>query len=323
MSQNPPLSSKSLPGPVTSPNAPIPRANVAIPLQSMHVGLDPSVSDEYKKARAWKYEGYTEFSRWMASEDDFFLFRRFESLNAGVILWMQEQISQKEAELMRFHKGIEDAPHDLPTGALNSSHRWDAEKFPARQKLMHELSGLLHHYNEYVEAFSKMRARPRAEKHQVRNVENWLKRGAISPEETTFIRDHKSDLVSINSRVRPPVGQWLEARRLLHNWSFFRKKYISGLHIKSSSTSYSNNDRFDMVTNMSIIFLGLAMLLAPLWLLEQAASSSGKLKTITVFIVVFVIMGALGTVNKPFEVVAATAAYAAVLMVFMQIEKRP
>lgn len=43
-----------------------------------------------------------------------------------------------------------------------------------------------------------------------------------------------------------------------------------------------------------------------------------KLKVITGFIVVFMGMMTTAT-HKPFEVVAATAAYSAVLMVFMQI----
>lgn len=61
------------------------------------------------------------------------------------------------------------------------------------------------------------------------------------------------------------------------------------------------------------------MLLAPLWWLEYVNQDEKKLGVMTGFICVFVGLMSLGTVNRPGEVVAATAAYAAVLMVFMQV----
>ena len=84
--------------------------------------------------------------------------------------------------------------------------------------------------------------------------------------------------------------------------------------------SYSSNSRLDLFTNVSIITAGLVMLLAPLWWLEFVDNSKIKLAVMTGFICVFVGLMSTATVNKPFEIVAATAAYAAVLMVFMQVD---
>lgn len=64
------------------------------------------------------------------------------------------------------------------------------------------------------------------------------------------------------------------------------------------------------------------MLLAPMWWLEFVSGSKKRLAIITAFLVVFILAMATATVNRPFEVVAATAAYAAVLMVFMQIDEK-
>jgi hypothetical protein len=61
------------------------------------------------------------------------------------------------------------------------------------------------------------------------------------------------------------------------------------------------------------------MLLAPLWWLEYTKTSEKRLGIITGFIIVFVGVLLCATANRAFEVVACTAAYAAVLMVFMQI----
>jgi hypothetical protein len=84
----------------------------------------------------------------MASENDFFVFRRFESLNANTILWMQYQISELEEKLEQIHKEIEvsEKEHKL----RNSSSKWDKEKRPDRNLIMGQLAGLLLQYSEYV-----------------------------------------------------------------------------------------------------------------------------------------------------------------------------
>lgn len=172
-----------------------------------------------------------------------------------------------------------------------------------------------------MDAFSKVRARPRAEKRQVDNVVNWLHRGAIIEDEANFAK-HRSDLISINSRSRTPLGRWLEGCRKLHHWKIFREKEVPDLHVKSASTVYSSNQKFDRLTSRTIIVLGLVMLLAPMWWLEFVSASETRLKIITGFLCVFITIMSTATVNRPFEVVAATAAYAAVLMVFMQIDSK-
>ena len=77
-----------------------------------------------------------------------------------------------------------------------------------------------------------------------------------------------------------------------------------------------------MVTCITI-GLGLAMLIAPLWLLQYVYTAEPNLKTrlgvITGFLVAFTLLLSVMVVARPFEVLAATAAYGAVMMVFMQL----
>jgi hypothetical protein len=88
--------------------------------------------------------------------------------------------------------------------------------------------------------------------------------------------------------------------------------------VDSKSTVYSSDEKFERFTTRSIIIIGLIALLTPMWL-EFVSASKARLGIITSFICAFIFVMSVATHNRPFEVVAATAAYAAVLMVFMQI----
>jgi hypothetical protein len=84
------------------------------------------------RAQARKHEGYQALSRFMASEDDFFVFRRFESINAEVILWLQDRITQLESELELMYEFVDDRCN-------NGSFRWNEENFPERTALLQRL----------------------------------------------------------------------------------------------------------------------------------------------------------------------------------------
>lgn len=140
-----------LPGPVTAPG--IYQPELLSSTQQSNLIIPPvngmNSADEKKKPDvAWKYEGYQEFSEWMASDDDLFVFRRFASINARVILWMQHQIAQKEQQLEVFQKKVIESP--CQNGWRNDSFTWDARYLTERDSLMHELSLLMMHYSEYI-----------------------------------------------------------------------------------------------------------------------------------------------------------------------------
>jgi hypothetical protein len=140
-----------LPLPTTSPFA----ESFPIELQdnkhSPRSGYTPHLRVVDEKRTAWKFEGYREFSKWMASDDDFFIIRRFQSLNANVILYMQDRISQIESQLKSIHDTNATAPIPAPGTAggerRNNSFRWDMRFEPERDRLMCELTSLLHYYS--------------------------------------------------------------------------------------------------------------------------------------------------------------------------------
>lgn len=93
------------------------------------------------------------------------------------------------------------------------------------------------------------------------------------------------------------------------------------------TTVYKKDPVLDKVVTCVTVMLGLAMLIGPLWVLQHLSTHQSNLQArlgvITGFLALFTILTSLLTVAKPFEVLAATAAYGAVLMVFMQFGTYP
>lgn len=54
--------------------------------------------------RPWKFTGYRRFSQFLASGTDFLVIRRFDVLNAWVLLWLQDQLAVLEENLERMDK---------------------------------------------------------------------------------------------------------------------------------------------------------------------------------------------------------------------------
>jgi hypothetical protein len=113
---------------------------------SATASVSPQVNGQTKQKKPWKHQGYYAFSKWMASEDDFFVFRRFESLNANTILYLQHRISGLENKLHEIHRTVEESTEEK---WRNSSLSWDANHRPERLQIMDELSCLLLHYSKH------------------------------------------------------------------------------------------------------------------------------------------------------------------------------
>src|SRR5436190_4722652 len=100
-------------------------------------------SEEEKRKKPWKYQGYPAFSKWMASSEDFLVLRRFGELNARAMLLMQDRIARKEELLMRVDDEARRGPDDLGD---SSSLRHEPQK--EREKLVDELIPMLQQYSE-------------------------------------------------------------------------------------------------------------------------------------------------------------------------------
>ena len=197
---------------------------------------------------------------------------------------------------------------------------------------------------------SELKRRPDATQRQKENVRKWLRNNnqPIVEAETAFVE--REDLVPMVSRVKPPLRRFIDRfdldlrifwwrrsnkkvnaandprkspRKTANRVKLTRRHFNHPDNFESQTTIYSEGERIDKFVTCVTIGLGLLMLIAPLWILQYfygaQADMTARLGIITGFLIGFTALLSIVAVARPFEVLAATAAYGAVLMVFMQL----
>jgi hypothetical protein len=162
-----------------------------------------------------------------------------------------------------------------------------------------------------------MRSRSTASKRQVRSLRKFLDVNypfAIDRDEQKF-SEHTEDLVSILTKPRSPLHHFFEKFRKLRSWSCFQVRKPTPV---SPRTSLYSSRGLAAFANVIIVVIGLAMLFGPMWWLNFVQNNEKRLGIITGFTFAFTLVLVGSTIDQPFQVLAGTAAYAAVLMVFLQ-----
>jgi len=113
-----------------------------------HHTVEQQADEIFRRNHAYKYYGYPDFCRFMASDNDFFLLRRFGELNARVLLKMQFEIARLEKTLIALDAECREHPDP---DERNYSFAWDegSAKFGhTRLGILEKLQPLLKEYSE-------------------------------------------------------------------------------------------------------------------------------------------------------------------------------
>lgn len=159
---------------------------------------------------------------------------------------------------------------------------------------------------------------PTAQKHHRQNLKRWFEAypEAIQVSEQHFREErHEGDLFPIVMKEKSPLRLFLGRIGWLR--SLFDSSGKPG-QVISPLSKYTSEAGLDQFTNFSILIVGLGLLFAPMWILNYLVDDERRLGVITGFVTAFTFLTWSAAGQRPFEVMAATAAYAAVLMVYQQ-----
>ncbi|KAK1708091.1 hypothetical protein BDP67DRAFT_526008 [Colletotrichum lupini] len=289
--------------------------------QHTHLGAESEEAKETPteddvKEKPWKYIGYKGYSRFLSSEDNFFLLRRFDTLNVRVSLALQDEVSVLEEELDAFDSCFsKKSADDFNNGTLR-------EDLKERSDLVRAISKKLGRYNAFLIQQNTLRQLSIAPRRDIKSLLNWHSNhdnSAIAEQEQKYLRD-KNDVVALAQKEKTPLRQVIDGSLRLRTLSSWKYKEDEAESYDQGDVTYYSDKRIDSFASAVIIAIGVLMLITPIWILQALTEMKAKLAVITVFIFVFLLVLSLAMVAKPFEALGATAAYAAVLMVFLQIQ---
>lgn len=96
-----------------------------------------------RQQKPWKYLGYEAYAQFIASDDDFFILRRFSYLTARVLLSLQDELLVHEDELAAIEVAVRKEDLDVHNGAFRS----DRETEPKRKELVRVIATKLKEYS--------------------------------------------------------------------------------------------------------------------------------------------------------------------------------
>ncbi|MCJ1426678.1 hypothetical protein MMC29_004581 [Sticta canariensis] len=256
----------------------------------------------------------------MAADQEFFIVRRFGALNTRVILALQDEITQCEQKLDMID--IEYSRKAQHPSTNNGSFRFDPSD--ERRSLIHDtLLDKLLKYNKFINEYRNLVTRAAVDPADIRKVKAWFNQlhpGAIEEIEQDFIT-HKDDLIPILPKVKSRFRNFLESTLLRAPIirRYFDREPLDDIDIIDDiEMVWYSDTKVERFYSIVVGVGGLSMLIGPLWILVYVNESTVQLGVITSFISLFFILLTVATVANIYEPMAATAAYAAVLMVFVQ-----
>lgn len=147
-------------------------------------------------------------------------------------------------------------------------------------------------------------------KRNINNIETWFSNHsnvAILASETNYIK-HPYDLFSLSPTPKSPLRLLLEKSRHFRELKVWKQEDFDPAVKKDELVGLSSDSKIDNFVAGIIMALGLAMLIAPLWVLAFVNDLVRKLGVISAFIVLFFGLISFTTTAKPFESLAAAAA---------------
>ncbi|KAL3490637.1 hypothetical protein BJX62DRAFT_251850 [Aspergillus germanicus] len=262
-------------------------------------------------------DGYPALSSWLSRDpdDEGFIFRRFSRLSARNLLNLQSQLISIEKEL-------EDLDRESRQTQDVGLRRWetfenqlkDASNKLAqrRKKLYDELEDKMKNYQEALmlqSTVSNLRhPRPRV----FAAFQEWFSGGsqgkaAILNGRAATMLDDPQDLAAL----RTPADEDVLSRTLQDHWPLPGRKFDTG------TISHFQERHVMIVVAVISVITSAALLVGAIVSLYIVQEPRSRLAMIAGFTALFAISVALMTNTRRAEVFAATAAYAAVLVVFV------
>ncbi|USP73078.1 hypothetical protein yc1106_00352 [Curvularia clavata] len=272
-------------------------------------------------------DGYPTLARWIARDPDgeTFVFRKFDQLAARYALHLQARITSLEAEIEGQDRIARNhAEYEVRQGSKSwemlSERAKAVDSFEEKRvNSIEEMGELVQKYYDFLNARSQIAEKRQPCDRSMSALREFVNGTAVKNDEgvpVSLIKgraqgylDHKSDLITL---ARPIEEDYL-SRFLQDHW-IFRSRNTSEIYDRT--TVYKNLHITRTVAGIDLLLAAILLIgaIANLYLVPNAKA---KLGLVAMYTILFASSVALCTNARRTEIFAATAAYAAVLVVFV------
>ena len=262
------------------------------------------------------------------------IFRKFSTLQARLILEKQDDIRLLEEELkdMDF-EDFAKTPHGEPLDRFYTRHRRDEVEARARRGLMQRAERTFKEYADLLSAVQRLNSfeKPvRSEWDSARNFVYSTKPIVEREAEWVINPDLRNDVVALEGQ-RDPARLAAVLERLLNGFrqSRFAAKLLASPEsqdrqqrlnawLRSNSEIAKRAEKVILFTSKGVLLIITPLVfVVPIYVLSITSHDVAKsLGVLVAFTIAFTIVLLVGTPGRLFEVLSASAAYLAVLVVF-------
>ncbi|KAL4805153.1 hypothetical protein BDV18DRAFT_25436 [Aspergillus unguis] len=270
------------------------------------------------KSSTCRKEGFADVARWIALDPDSetFIYRKFDELAARNLLYLQAELLVLEKELDKLDRSdANSADMDLKDAIRTwETLTWRCDtndkKAQDRMALILRTREKLKEYHEALLLQTEIMKLERPNKRVLEAYEKWFKKPypALGGQAKKFL-DSPNDLIALNPS---PESDYLSLF-LRRHWPVKEELSRDGFH----RIGRFNEKSISVAVAVLTILVAAVLLVGSIVGLYFVASDAAKLGMIAAFTAAFALSVGLMTNARRVEIFAGTAAYAAVLVVFV------
>ncbi|RYP34895.1 hypothetical protein DL767_004071 [Monosporascus sp. MG133] len=274
----------------------------------------------------YSQEGYVKLAGLMGNIRDIAIFRRFDQMNILSLLSLQAEIIELESSFFRAsHLDNIGTDEDPNCKKYSKNFRLSKDNHSDQYARLKELRKLLLEYNQLALQLSQMSQIPSPPGSQLETLKGWL-RGLeggncfLDGEETsTWQSDDASSYLCLNPELRDADSLTnmitYKLTNLYHLAIGDRRRYGKTFD-KSGVRSYSSS-RISSITNGILVIVASMMPVLTIFILNEIPSTNARIGVTAAMTAFFAFFMAIVSNGKKGEILAATATFAAVEVVFI------
>ncbi|CAG8954500.1 hypothetical protein HYFRA_00004413 [Hymenoscyphus fraxineus] len=289
-----------------------------------------------------KHRGYRSLSTFLDSDENFMVYRRFGYLHSRVLLRKQDQLRTLEDELDDYddsdiEKEEQEGPASRARMVLRSRDSDEAackramKENPGirtRTDVLNDIETVLKQYGELLLQAQNMVALNKPAKRDYKSVERYIfDKQPLVDEEQGFIYNQEDLITLRDGREMALLDNFIETLLKVFHCKPLQLVFCSKTDREKTTDPnlrYYSKSRKEVATTAIFTTVLLCLLVVPIFLLNRLTSMGDmdvthttSIMVLLVFTLIFSAVMSLFTRAKRHEIFAASAAYCAVLVVFL------